>query len=167
MTIATNVARQPNSCPTRVPRGTPSAVDTAMPPNTMDIAQPIRSGLTREAATAKATPMKRPCSAPVMTRATSSMPKLTAVTAMTFPSVYAASDNHSIARRPNRMLTALRTGPPMEMPNAYALDERAGGADGDRHVGGDVVQNTDDDKLGGADDERAQKERSMPDCFET
>ena len=113
-----NAARQPMSRPIRVPSGTPTTVDTAMPPMITDIALPWRLGATRPAATTNATPTNRPWSAPVRTRARISVSKPTAASASRLPATKAASDSSNSTRRRRRVVRAVRIGAPIEIPSA-------------------------------------------------
>ena len=66
---AQKVARQPYSSPSQAPAGTPSSVATVRPVNMMEIAEALRSSLTRPVATTAPTPKKVPCASDVITRA--------------------------------------------------------------------------------------------------
>ena len=58
--MAQNVERQPNSCPRKVPNGTPSTLAAVSPVNMMAIAPAAFSGATRRAATTEPMPKNAP-----------------------------------------------------------------------------------------------------------
>ena len=68
-----NDARQPSSCPTKVPNGTPSTFDSVRPVNISAIALARLSTGTSDAATTAPIPKNEPCANDVTTRATISI----------------------------------------------------------------------------------------------
>jgi hypothetical protein len=65
--------------------------------------------------------MNNPCNAPVVTRAARSTPNEVVSAATPVPAMYRASAASNSGLRPSRMVNAVRSGPPIEIPNAYAV----------------------------------------------
>jgi hypothetical protein len=65
--------------------------------------------------------MKRPCSAPAADRAIRKSAALDVTSGAAVATTYPASAQASTGRRPARMVSAVRIGPPMAIPSAYAV----------------------------------------------
>ena len=129
-TTAAKDPRHPTDWPSSVPSGIPTALDIANPAMISAIARPVRSGATIEVAVTIAAAMKRPCTAPMTTRAATKSGYSANSAGSTFAAMNTAVAASSTCRRSNRVVRKVSSGPPMASPSAFAVT-RAPAADTD------------------------------------
>ena len=137
----------------------------ANPEMTTAIARPARSGGTIEVAVVIAAAMNSPCTAPMSTRATEEggVPGAEGRQQVA-PATNTAVAASSTTRRSNRVVTEGQQRAADRESERVRGDEGAGGGHARRQVGGDEIDQADDEHLGAAHDERAGEQCAEDEC---
>ena len=155
-----NPASQPIACPIKVPSVTPTTVDTAMPPMTMEMARPWRSGGTRPSGY-----RERYANEESVYRTGHDLRDYEHAEGDRDYREHVSTDVDG-QRHPQLETTAETYGQGGEdgstdgNPQRISDDKLTGGADRHPHVLGDEIQDADDNEFGRAHNKRAQPQRS-------